>query len=58
MSKKHLDRHVKEFIGRHNQRPHGTVNQMTVVVSGMIGKRLRYSDLIADNGLDSGARSI
>ena len=58
MSKKHLDRYVKEFVGRHNQRPQGTVEQMKGVVSGMVGKRLSYSDLIADNGLDSGARSI
>ncbi len=58
MSKKHLDRYVKEFVGRHNQRPQGTVNQMIGLASGMVGKRLRYSDLIADNGLDSGARSI
>ena len=58
MSKKHLDRYVKEFVGRHNQRGKNTTNQMNDVVSGMVGRRLRYSDLIKDNGLDNGARSI
>ena len=57
MSAKHLDRYVGEFAGRHNDREADTLNQMTGIVAGMTGKRLRYSDLIADNGLDSGARS-
>ena len=57
MSPKHLDRYVSEFSGRHNVREHNTIDQMTGVVTGMAGKRLRYSDLIADNGLPSGARS-
>ena len=57
MSPKHLDRYVTEFAGRHNDRDADTVDQMTGIVTGMVGKRLRYSDLIADNGLDSGARS-
>ena len=34
-----------------------TVDQMVGVVAGMGGRRLRYNDLIADNGLDSGARA-
>ena len=29
---------------------------MGTVADGMGGKRLRYRELIADNGLDSGAR--
>ena len=57
MSAKHLDRYAGEFAGRHNDREADTLNQMTGIVAGMTGKRLRYSDLIADNGLDSGARS-
>lgn len=57
MSPKHLDRYVSEFSGRHNVRDADTIDQMTGVVSGMAGKRLRYADLIADNGLSSGARA-
>lgn len=56
-SHKHLHRYVSEFAGRHNDRDMDTIDQMTGIVSGMTGKRLRYRDLIADNGLDSGARS-
>ena len=56
-SPKHLDRYVSEFAGRHNIREHDTLDQMDAVASGMDGKRLRYRDLIADNGLDSGART-
>ena len=57
MSPKHLDRYVTEFSGRHNVRDADTIDQMEGVVTGMAGKRLRYADLIADNGLSSGARS-
>ena len=56
-SPKHLDLYVREFVGRHNDREADTVDQMAGIVAGMDGKRLRYSDLIADNGLASGARS-
>ena len=56
MSPKHLDRYVQEFAGRHNVRNADTIDQMSGVVTGMAGKRLRYRDLIADNGLASGAR--
>ena len=52
MSPKHLDRYVNEFSGRHNVRESDTVDQMAGVIAGMAGKRLCYSDLIADNGLD------
>ena len=55
-SPKHLDRYVTEFAGRHNEREADTVDQMAGIVVGMAGKRLRYSDLIADNGLENGAR--
>ena len=57
MSPKHLDRYVGEFAGRHNDREADTVDQMAGIVSGMAGKRLRYSDLTSDNGLENGARS-
>ena len=56
-SPKHLDRYVGEFAGRHNDREADTIDQMAGIVAGMAGKRLRYSDLTADNGLDSGTRS-
>ena len=57
MSPKHLQRYVSEFEQRHNLRELDTADQMKSVVSGMTGKRLGYRDLIADNGLDNGARS-
>ena len=45
-SEKHLDRYVTEFSGRHNDRDTDTVDQMAHVATNMVGKRLRYSDLI------------
>ncbi len=57
MSEKHLDRYVREFAGRHNVREHDTITQMASLTAGMVGKRVRYRELIADNGLESGARS-
>ena len=46
-STKHLSRYVNEFSGRYNNRPSNTAEQMTAMVQGMGGKRLRYDDLIA-----------
>ena len=57
MSPKHLNRYVQEFAGKHNLRDEGTAVQMAAVAAGLVGKRLMYRQLIADNGLDSGARS-
>ncbi|MDE0034469.1 MAG: IS1595 family transposase [Deltaproteobacteria bacterium] len=45
MSRKHLDRYVNEFAGRHNLRDEDTVDQMAAVARGMGGKRLKYEDL-------------
>ncbi len=56
-SEKHLDRYVAEFAGRHNVREADTEDQMAIVVRQAVGCRLRYRDLIADNGLPSGARA-
>ena len=56
ISPKHLDRCVREFAGRNIIRDLDTLAQMTTLARGMVGKRLRYSDLIADNALPSGAR--
>ena len=47
MSPKHLDRYVQEFSGRHNQRSRDTAEQMRQSARGLVGKRLRYDDLIA-----------
>ena len=57
LSPKHLDRYVQEFAGRHNVRELDTAEQLVSISDGMRGKRLRYEQLIADNGLDSTARS-
>ena len=47
MSHKHLGRYVTEFSGRHNDRRANTIDQMSTMVRGMGGKRLRYKDLTA-----------
>ena len=46
VSPKHLDRYVTEFAGRHNNRPADTFTQMQRIAGGMVGKRLRYQDLV------------
>ena len=46
--RKHLQRYITEFAGKHNARPADTEDQMIA---------LTYRDLIAPNGLPSGARS-
>ena len=47
MSEKHLGRYVGEFSGRNNQRNRDTIDQMRSIVVGMVGKRLRYRDLVS-----------
>ena len=47
MSKKHLDRYVAEFSGRHNNRKRDTVDQMSSIAQGMVGERLTYQSLIS-----------
>ena len=46
MSPKHLHRYVNEFAGRHNVRSLNTLDQMKLLAKSMVGKRLRYQDLI------------
>ena len=46
MSAAHLDRYVGEFAGRHNQRNQDTLDQMSAMVCGLEGKRLRYRELV------------
>ena len=47
MGRKHLQRYVNEFSGRHNIRSKDTVDQMVAIAEGFVGKRLRYQELIA-----------
>ena len=48
ISRKHLERYVNEFAGRHNIREKDTIEQMQDIVAGMIGKRLMYKQLIGN----------
>ncbi|MXX18618.1 MAG: IS1595 family transposase [Dehalococcoidia bacterium] len=57
MSPKHLDRYVRQFAGKHNLREADTLAQMSHVVAALVGRRLLYTDLTADNGLPNGSRS-
>ena len=57
-SKKHLGRYAYEFAGRHNIRDLDTIQQMGTIVGWMVGQRIRYVELIAENGLPSGARPV
>ena len=57
LSPKPLDRDVQQFAGRHNIGELGTLAQMTDTLARMVGRSLFDRDLVADNGLSSGARS-
>ena len=46
ISPKHLERYVTEFAGRHNVRGFDTIDQMTFLAKGMIGKKLPYKKLV------------
>ncbi|MCY4260779.1 MAG: IS1595 family transposase [Rhodobacteraceae bacterium] len=51
ISLKHLQRYVSEFAGKHNIRNSGTLAQMRDTVARLVGERLLWRDLVADNGL-------
>ena len=53
LSPKHLQRYVNIFAGRQNVREMDTLAQMQAVVMGMVGRRLMYRDLVANNGLSA-----
>lgn len=46
ISPKHLHRCVDEFSTRHSLRKLDTIDAMRIVAQGMIGKQLKYKDLI------------
>ncbi len=48
LSRKHLNRYLREFAGRYNMRLLDTLDVMSAIARGMEGKRLRYKDLVAD----------
>ena len=50
MSKKLLNQYVTEFAGRHNIRPLDTIEQMSKMAKGTVGKRLSYKELTASEG--------
>ena len=56
LSPKHLQRYVNEFAGKQNARNADTLTQMIALTTGLVGKRLMYRDLIAENGRSSYAR--
>ncbi len=55
LSPKRLERYVDEFAGKHNMRDSDTLVQMRDTVARLVGRRLLYRDLIAQNGLSSGS---
>lgn len=46
MSAKHLQAYVDEFASRQRMRDDDTLEQMTHLVAGMVGKQLTYSERI------------
>ena len=47
LSKKHLNSFVTQFASKHNLRDYDSIDQMVMIVQGMVGKQLKYKDLIA-----------
>ena len=57
-SPKDSDRYLKEFTGRRNMGKQESADQLATLQEAMIGKRLTYKDLTADNGLFSHPRPM
>ena len=57
MSAKHPGRYVSEFAVRLNLRMADTLDQMEITIRRMIGRRLRYWNLVKGIGLKSSARA-
>lgn len=55
LSPKRLQGYVAEFAGRQNIREMDTLAQMQHFVAAMVGKRLMYRGLVADNGQSAAA---
>ena len=55
-SPKHLTRYVDEIVARKNDRGEDTLDHMAILARSMLGKSLRYRDLIAPTGLSNYAR--
>lgn len=53
LSAKHLQAYVNMSAGWQNVRDLDTLAQIQHVVAGLVGKRLMYRDLVADNGLSA-----
>ena len=47
MSAKQLQRYVNEFAGRQTIRDLDTIDQMAFIAKNLVGKRLRYQDLVS-----------
>ena len=50
LSPKHVHRYLAEFVACHYIRDLNTIRQLEHIVARMVGKRLVYRDLIAENG--------
>ena len=46
LSRKHLNRYVQQFAGKHNVREMDALAQMQHIAASMVGKWLQYKDLV------------
>ena len=45
-SEKHMNKYVNEYCARQNLRQQDTIEQMNTIIQNMVGKRLKYKELI------------